>query len=111
MQLETARGAAAVDTAAAAVASPDEARNAVRDVLIGAFGRGAIDRSDVLGIAEPAHDNARVDGDLRAGAFLPALLASAAKRECNLELGAAGGLGGRCAVADGIAQSGDDGVM
>jgi hypothetical protein len=37
------------------------------------FGRGAIDGSDVLGIAQRAIDRRPIDGDLRAGAFLPAL--------------------------------------
>jgi hypothetical protein len=111
VQLESAAGPAAVDAATAAVSAPDEARDAGRNVLVGTLGCGAVDRSDVLGVAEGALDDAWVDGDLRARAFLPALLTAAAEGEGNLELRAAGGLAGRGTVEDGVAQRGDDGVI
>src|ERR1041384_5156256 len=111
MELETARGPTPVDAAAAAGPPPDGARDAGWDVLIGALGCGAVDRSDVLGVAEAALDDAGVDGDLCTRALLPALLTAAAKGERDLELGTAGGLGGGRAVEDGVAECGDECVI
>jgi hypothetical protein len=53
-----------------------------------AFGErgGAVDGSDVLGIAQRAIDRRGVDRDLRAGAFLPALAAAPTHGDRDLEL-------------------------
>src|SRR5213078_1108979 len=86
VQLEASRGAAAIDAATAAVATPYEPRDARRDVLIRPLGRGAIDRADVLRVAHRAVDGRRLDRDLHAAAFLPALPAALAHGHRDLEL-------------------------
>src|SRR5213078_1904350 len=93
VQLEPSCGAAAIDAATAAVAAPHQARDARCNVLIRPLGRRTVDRSEVLRVAHRAVDRRRVDRDLRAGAFLPALPAALAHRQGDLELRAAGRLG------------------
>ncbi|HEX2688400.1 MAG TPA: hypothetical protein VHN14_17340, partial [Kofleriaceae bacterium] len=111
VELEPSRRAAAIAAAAAAIAAPHQARDAGRNVLVRPLGRGAIDGSDVLGIAQRAIDRRRIDGDLRAGAFLPALAAAATHDDGDLELRAAGGLGRRRAVEHRAAQRGDERII
>src|SRR5678815_5240785 len=98
MELEAARRPASIHPATSAVAAPDEAGDARWDVLVRTLRRGAVDRPDVLRVAVRAIDDRGVDCDLGASAFLPALLAAAADGERDLELRAAGGLAGRCAL-------------
>src|SRR5580765_7149830 len=56
VNLEAAGGAAAGDAAAPAVAPPDEANDTGWDVLGGPFGGSAVERADVLRIAQPPID-------------------------------------------------------
>src|SRR5688500_15116430 len=55
-----------------------------------ALGRIAVDRADVLRVAQRALDGSGADGDLDAGAVLPSLLAALAGRDGDLKLRAAG---------------------
>jgi hypothetical protein len=70
VELEPSRRAAAIAAAATAIAAPHQARDAGRNVLVRPLRCGPIDGSDVLGIAQRTIDRRRIDGDLRAGAFL-----------------------------------------
>jgi hypothetical protein len=98
MQLEASRRAAAIHPAATAIATPDETRNARRNVLVRPFRRRTVDRSNMLRIAHRAFDRRGGDRDLRAGTLLPALAAALAHRDRNLELRATRGLAGRRAI-------------
>src|SRR6476646_1085301 len=98
MQLEPAGRATPIDPAAATVATPHEARDTWRNVLVCTFRRCAVDRSDVLRVAHRAIDRRGIDRDLSPGAFLPASLTALAHRDGDLELGAAIGLDPRRAV-------------
>jgi hypothetical protein len=111
VELEPSRRATAIGAAAAAIAAPHQARDAGRNVLVRPLGGGAIDGSDVLGIAQGALDRRRIDGDLCAGAFLPALAAAPTHGHGDLELRAARGLGRRRAVEHRAAQCGDERVI
>ena len=65
----------------------------------------------MLGVAHPAIDGRRADGDLRTGPFLPAPTATLAHRHGDLELRAARGLGPGCAIERRVAQRGDECVI
>jgi hypothetical protein len=65
VELQPSRRAAAIAAAATAIAAPHQARAARRNVLMRPLGGGAIDGSDVLGIAQGAIDCCRIDGDLQ----------------------------------------------
>src|SRR5262245_41735250 len=111
VKLETASGAAARDAAAAAVAPPDEANDTGWDVLSGAFGGSAVERADVLGIAQRAIDRGGIDRDLCTGALLPAALAATAHGDRDLEARTAGELVRGWAVEHCAAQFGDQRVV
>src|SRR4051812_17450212 len=103
MNLETPGGATAGHAATATIATPHEAHDARRNVLVRALWRGAIERSDVLGIAFGALDCGRSDRDLRACAVLPALAAALAHRHGDLVLRTAGRLSRRGAIEHRVA--------
>src|SRR5512140_1118168 len=111
MNLESSSGATAGHAATAAVATPHETHDARRDVLVRALWRGAIERSNVLGIAFGALDGGGPDRDLRACAVLPALAAALAHRHRDLVLRTASRLGGCGAIEHRVAQRGDELVV
>src|SRR4051794_744656 len=110
VDLQRARGAAAGDTAAAAIAPPHKPDRARWDVLVRSLGAGAVERADVLGIAQRTVDRTGVDSDLRARAFLPSALAGRTHGDGDLELRTAGELGRHRAVEDRPAQPRDEAV-
>src|SRR5512143_4132894 len=76
MDLDPACGSTPRHAAATTVATPDQACDAWRNVLVCALQRAAIDRSDVLRIALGTLDRGGADCDLRARSVLPALPAA-----------------------------------
>src|SRR5262249_25457061 len=111
MDLDPACGSTPRHAAATTVATPDQAGDAGRNVLVCARWRGAIDRSDVLRIALGALDRGGADGDLRARAILPALPAAFTHRHRDLKLRATGGRGRRGAALHRVAQCGHELVV
>src|SRR4051812_12390128 len=111
MELQPAGRATAVHATAASVAAPHEAHDARRDILIRPLRLIAVDRSDVLSIAQRAVDRGRVDRDPRTRAVLPALAAALAYRDRDLEFRAAGGLGPRRTIEHRAAQRGDEPIV
>src|SRR5882724_8354909 len=108
MDLQPSRRPAPRYTTATAVATPHQPRDAGRDILVRALGRGAIDGSDMLRIASCALDRGGVDRDLGASAVLPTLTAALTHGHGDLELRAAGGLARRSAVEHRATQRVDE---
>src|SRR5262249_41911894 len=111
MDLDPACGSTPRHTAATTVATPDQACDAWRNVLVCALWRGAIDRSDVLSIALGALDRGGADRDLRARAALPTLPAAVTYSHRDLKLRTTGGLGRRGAALHRAAQCGNELVV
>ena len=111
VQLQPARGAAARQPATSAVAPPHEPRDAGWNVLMRALRGVAIEQSEVLGVAQGALDRRGADRELRAGTFLPTLLAARADGHGNLELRAPGRLGSGRAIEHRAAQRGDERII
>jgi len=101
VNLDTSGRAAARNSAASAVATPDEPYDARRHILVSALGNRTVDRSDVLGIAACALERGCADGELRTGALLPALTAALAHDHGDLVLRSTGRLGHRCTIEHG----------
>src|SRR3954470_10236488 len=86
MNVEVSGRPATRHAAAAAIATPDQPRDARWNVLMRALGDIAVDRSDVLRVAKCALHGGAIDRDLRTGAILPASAAPLAQRHGDLEL-------------------------
>jgi hypothetical protein len=111
MNLDPARGAATIDAAAAAIATPDKSLHAGRDVLVRPLRRRAIDRPNVLRIAQRALHRRVFDDDLCPGAFLPALVAALAHGHGDLEFRSPGRLSARRAIEHGTTQRCDKRIL
>jgi hypothetical protein len=98
MDLQSSSRPAPRYTAATAVATPHQPRDAGWDILVRALRRSTVDGADVLRIAGRAVDRGGADRDLGASTVLPTLTAALAHGHDDLKLRAAGGLGHRSAV-------------
>jgi hypothetical protein len=108
MQLEPARGTTTGSPAAAAIATPHEARDARWNILMRPLRRTAVDRTDMLSIAHRPIDRRGIDRDLRPGTFLPSPSAALADRDGDLKFGPPGQLGRARIVEGGVTQRGDE---
>src|SRR5262249_14601189 len=111
MDLDPACGSTPRHTAATTVATPDQACDAWRNVLVCALWRGAIDRSDVLSIALGALDRGGAECDPPPRGVLRASPAAVTRRPRDLRLRATGDLGRRGAALHRVAQCGNELVV
>src|SRR5688572_13993865 len=90
---------------------PHEPRDTRRDILMRPLRRLAVDRANMLRVAQHALDSGGTDRDLRTRAVLPALLAALTHRDGDLELRAARGLVRSCALQHRTTHLGDQLVL
>ena len=107
VNLDPAGRATTIDATPAAVAMPDKSLHAGRDVLVRPIRRRAIDRPDMLRIAQRALHGRILDDDLCTRALLPALAAALAHGHRDLKLRSTSRLSARRAIEDCAAQRHD----